>query len=160
MFFNQMVMTKWILTFLCLYLGLGLTLAQTPNPEYDAKLAEKLGADAYGMKSYVLVILKTGSVVIEDKALRDSLFRGHLDNIGRLADLGKLVVAGPLGKNEQQYRGIFILNVTNLDEARQLLESDPVIREKVLDVDLFLWYGSAALPEYLKVHRLIEQHRP
>lgn len=155
-----MVMTKWILTFLCLYLGLGLTLAQTPNPEYDAKLAEKLGADAYGMKSYVLVILKTGSVVIEDKALRDSLFRGHLDNIGRLADLGKLVVAGPLGKNEQQYRGIFILNVTNLDEARQLLESDPVIREKVLDVDLFLWYGSAALPEYLKVHRLIEQHRP
>jgi uncharacterized protein YciI len=160
MFFNQMVMTKWILTFLCLYLGLGLTMAQTPNPEYDAKLAEKLGADAYGMKSYVLVILKTGSVVIEDKALRDSLFRGHLDNIGRLADLGKLVVAGPLGKNEQHYRGIFILNVTNLEEARQLLESDPVIREKVLDVDLFLWYGSAALPEYLKVHRLIEQHRP
>lgn len=30
------------------------------NPVYDAALAEKLGADAYGMKSYVLVMLKTG----------------------------------------------------------------------------------------------------
>jgi uncharacterized protein YciI len=152
-------MTKWILTVICLCWSVGLTLAQTSNPDYDAKLAEKLGADAYGMKSYVLVMLKTGPVEVEDKAVRDSLFRGHLDNIGRLVDLGKLVVAGPLGKNEQHYRGIFILNVTNLDEARELLESDPVIREKVLEADLFLWYGSAALPEYLKVHRLIEKNK-
>ncbi len=28
--------------------------------DFDAELAEQLGADEYGMKSYILVILKTG----------------------------------------------------------------------------------------------------
>lgn len=30
------------------------------KPKYDADLAKKLGADPYGMKNYVFVILKTG----------------------------------------------------------------------------------------------------
>ena len=35
---------------------------KTNNPQYDAQLAEKLGADDYGMKSYILVMLKSGSI--------------------------------------------------------------------------------------------------
>ncbi|WP_260392461.1 hypothetical protein [Empedobacter falsenii] len=35
-------------------------------------------------------------------------FRGHLDNINRLVKEEKLVVAGPMGKNEKNYCGIFI----------------------------------------------------
>ncbi|HBK41165.1 MAG TPA: hypothetical protein DDZ57_06280, partial [Porphyromonadaceae bacterium] len=46
------------------------------NPAYDADLAEKLGADAYGMKNFVLVILKTGSNVTDDKAFITECFRG------------------------------------------------------------------------------------
>ena len=130
---------------------------QEVNPNYDQALAKSLGADDYGMKSYVLVILKTGDNRTESKALRDSLFAGHMDNIGRLAKLGKLVVAGPLGKNEQNYRGIFILNVTTLEEANELLLTDPAIKEKLLQADLYKWYGSAALPEYLKYHAKIEK---
>jgi len=34
--------------------------AQTNNPNYDKALADSLGADDYGMKSYVFVILKSG----------------------------------------------------------------------------------------------------
>jgi len=34
------------------------------NPNYDAKLAADLGADDYGMKKFVLVILKTGSILL------------------------------------------------------------------------------------------------
>ena len=30
------------------------------NPKYDAAAAERLGADQRGMRSYVLVVLKTG----------------------------------------------------------------------------------------------------
>ena len=75
--------------------------AQTDNPDYDKKLADSLGGDDYGMKSYILVILKTGENVITDKKITDSLFRGHMDNINNLAKNGKLVVAGPLGKNEK-----------------------------------------------------------
>lgn len=123
--------------------------AQSSNPRYDSTLASKLGADDYGMKKYVFVILKTGSNKSEDKAFRDSIFSGHLKNISRLADERELIVAGPLLKNEKQYRGLFILNVDNFEEANKLLETDPAIKAKFLEAELFIWYGSAALPSYL-----------
>ena len=140
---------KFILTiFLSLFVSYS-SLAQTPNPDYDSTLAQKLGADDYGMKSYVLAILKTGNNITTDKAFIDSCFRGHMNNISRLVDEGKLIVAGPLGKNENTYRGIFIFNVPTIEEAEQLVLTDPAINSKLLDADLYSWYGSAALPEYL-----------
>ena len=132
------------------------TKAQTINPKYDKHLADSLGADEYGMKMYVLVILKSG-VTINDKAKTDSLFRGHLQNIRRLANLGKLVVAGPLQKNEKEYRGIFILNAKTIEEAQSLLETDPAIQSKLLATELYRWYGSAALPMYLPASEKVEK---
>jgi len=38
--------------------------AQSDNPKFDQALATKLGADDYGMKMYVLVMLKTGTATI------------------------------------------------------------------------------------------------
>ena len=123
--------------------------AQSTNSKYNKALADSLGADDYGMKMYVLVLLKTGPVSISDKRNTDSLFAGHLQNIRRLANEGKLVVAGPLQKNEKDYRGIFILNVKTIETAKILLESDPAIKSGLLDPELYGWYGSAALPMYL-----------
>ena len=120
------------------------------NPKYDKALAESLGADEYGMKQYVLVMLKTGSNTTADKATTGKLFAGHMENIGRLVSEGKLIVAGPMQKNDKNYRGIFILNVKTIAEAEALLQSDPAVKEKLLDAECYVWYGSAALPEYLK----------
>jgi uncharacterized protein YciI len=129
------------------------------NENYNKALADSLGGDDYGMKSYVLVILKTGTNKIEDKAVLDSLFRGHFDNIVRLAAQKKLVVSGPIGKNEKAYRGIFILNVNTTTEASALLEGDPAIQSGLFDVEYYAWYGSAALPEYLKQHEKIQRKK-
>ena len=131
--------------------------AQSSSSNYDKELADSLGADDYGMKHYVLVILKTGDATITDKSVTDSLFRGHMQNINRLADSGKLIVAGPLQNNEKSYRGIFILNVNTIDEARKLLTTDPAIKAHLLDSELYGWYGSAALPMYLKFYEKIEK---
>lgn len=133
------------------------TIGQNINSGYDSTLAKTLGADEYGMKWYVFVILKTGSNNIEDKAKRDSLFAGHMANINRLAGMGKLIIAGPFGKNDKTYRGLFILNVKTIDEANELLQTDPAIKAKVFDVELYNWYGSAAILEYLKFHDKIEK---
>lgn len=126
-----------------------MSFTQTLNPEYDSALAQKWGADDYGMKSYVLAILKTGSNTTTDKYFIDSCFAGHMNNIMRLVEEGKLILAGPLGKNENTYRGIFIFNVPSIGEAEELVLTDPAINSKLLDADLYSWYGSAALPEYL-----------
>jgi len=118
-------------------------LGQSDNPKFDQALAKSLGGDDYGMKMYILVILKTGSFSPE-KRISDSLFMGHMQNIKRLADSGKLIVAGPMKKNERNYRGIFIMNIATLEEGRVLVDSDPAVRSKLLDAELFQWYGSAA----------------
>ena len=133
--------------------------AQLEQKEYDPALAKSLGADEYGMRWYVMAILKTGSNNLKDSVRRAALFADHFKNIGRLAEMGKLVVAGPFGKNDKSYRGIFILNVSTLEEAVELLQSDPTIRAKVLEAELFKWYGSAALPEYLKLQKKIQKTR-
>lgn len=130
------------------------------NSNYDKNLADSLGADDYGMKSYSLVMLKTGGGNIEDKAKVDSLFRGHLENIGRLAEAGKIIVAGPLGKNSNDYRGIFIFDESDKTKVAELLQTDPAIKADLLAYDIYNWYGSAALPVYLETHSKIGKIRP
>ncbi len=137
-----------------------LAAAQEPSHEYDSTMARQLGADDYGMKSYVLVILKTGPADIQDKALRDSLFLGHFANMRRLAEDKKLVVSGPLAANERDYRGIFIFDVETVEEAEQLLKGDPTVVAGIFDTELYPWYGSAALPVYLETARKISKRNP
>ena len=133
----------------------------TTNPNYNKELAVKLGGDDYGMKSYFFVILKTGTNNTTDKEFISESFRGHLDNINRLVEEGKLIVAGPLGKNENNYRGIFILNnIKSIEEAVELLQTDPAIKNGLLDYEIFTWYGSAALPEYLPFSDKIWKSKP
>jgi hypothetical protein len=67
------------------------------------------------------------------------------------------VVAGPFGKNNNNFRGLFILNTNSIDEAKSLLETDPAIKAKYLEPELYLWYGSAALQETLKIHEKVQK---
>ena len=135
-------------------------MAQNANPNYDAELAANLGADDYGMKSYVFAMLKSGGNLSTEKAVRDSCFRGHLDNIGRLVKANKLILAGPFGGNEDDFRGLFILNVATVAEAEDLLSTDPAISADFLKAVLYPWYGSAALSEYLKASDKVWKVKP
>ena len=110
------------------------------NPNYDKELADKLGGDDYGMKSYFFVILKTGTNTTADKELISESFRGHLNNLNRMVEEGKLIVAGPFGKNENNYRGIFIFNgIKSIEEAKELMQTDPAIKNGLLDYEIFTW---------------------
>lgn len=131
------------------------------NPDYDPVLANKLGGDDYGMKNYFWVILKTGTNTNTDKDFIAQSFRGHMDNINRLVKEGKLIVAGPLGKNEKNYRGIFVLtNIKSVEETKELLQTDPAIKNGLMDYEIFNWYGPAALPEYLPYSDKIWKTKP
>ena len=121
---------------------------------YDAALAERVGADDYGMKKYVLAFLKAGPNRDHDEAEARRLQRGHLDNIQRLAREGKLVLAGPF-MDDGEIRGLFIFDVRSVEEARALTESDPAIQAGRLVVELHPWYGSAGLVMLNDVHEAI-----
>ena len=134
--------------------------AQTTNPNYDEALAKKLGSDDFGMKNYVFVILKTGDNKTTDKEELNKLFRGHMENIQRLVDEKKLIVACPFGENDKTWRGLFILDVKTVEEAAALVQTDPAIKAGIFAVDLVPWYGSAALPEYLPASDKIWKEQP
>jgi len=128
----------------------------TTVPVYDEALARKLGADEYGMKKYVMAFLKSGSVKIQDSTEKANLQAAHLKNIGRMADEGKLIVAGPF-LDGQSIRGIYIFDVMSVEEAKKLTETDPAIKAGTLEMELRPWYGSAALIESLRIHKTLEK---
>ncbi|MBL1222080.1 hypothetical protein JET18_14610 [Chryseobacterium sp. L7] len=131
------------------------------KPKFNQELATSLGADKYGMKAYTIVMLTTGTAKIEDKAKMGELMKGHMTNIGKLADEGKILVAGPfLEKNKENYRGMFIFNTKSKEEVEQWVKTDPAVQAGVFSYEIFPWYGSAALPLYLKHHGEISQENP
>lgn len=129
--------------------------------KFDENLAKKLGADEYGMKRYVLAILKTGpnDASVKGKE-RDDAFKGHMANIGRLADEGKLAVAGPFMKNDRTYRGLFIFNVETVEEAEKLVMTDPAVRAGIFVFEMTPWYGSASLMATPEIHKKIAKTNP
>jgi uncharacterized protein len=143
-----------------LLVGVARLFADTPRPAaeaaiYNAELARQLGADDYGMKKYVIAFLKRGSTKLSGEDA-EQVQNAHLKNIIRLANEGKLVVAGPFG-DEGDVRGIFILNAETVEEAKNLTATDPAVQRGTLVFDLRPWYGSAALMEVTRIHKTIEK---
>lgn len=125
--------------------------------EYDSLYAQKLGADDYGMKTYVMAFLRSGKVSSKDKEESQRLQMEHLKNIVRLAEEGVLVLAGPFMSSDQDIRGIYIFDVATVEDAKKLTETDPAIQAGVLEMELIPWYGSAALVELNSIHKKIQK---
>jgi uncharacterized protein YciI len=130
----------------------------TPPASYDAALAARLGADDHGMRSYVMVLLKTGPKPMPAGPERDAMFRGHFANMTRLASEGKLVLAGPFD-GVDGWRGLFIFAVKTIDEARQLAATDPVLMQGEMVAEYHRYYGSAALMQVSETHERLAKKR-
>lgn len=114
-------------------------------------MANELGADNYGLRQYVFVYLKKGPNRDLPKEEADQLQRAHLEDITRLAEAGKLVLAGPF-MDDTDIRGIYIFAVESLEEAEKIALSDPAIQADSLSLELHPWYGSAALMNVNEMH--------
>lgn len=126
--------------------------ATADKPVYDGALARRLGADERGMRPYVLVILRTGPKRVPDGKARDAMFAGHFANIQRLADAGKLVLAGPFDDEGGDWRGLFVFAVETPAQARALVATDPVIASGEMVAEYHRWYGSAAAMTLPQIH--------
>jgi len=130
--------------------------SQEAAPAYDAELARSLGADDNGMRRYVLVILKTGPDKVPAGPERDEMFKGHFANMARLSAEGKLALAGPLDGVDGR-RGIFVMAVPDIEEARRLVATDPVIIKGEMVAEYHRYFGSAALMMVPRTHPKLQK---
>lgn len=112
--------------------------AQAPANPREFEMKE--GDTVYVMKQYIMVFLKRGekaNTFSEEK--RKELQAGHMENMGRLSKLGKLIVAGPFG-DDTDLRGIFIMDCESIEEAKALVETDPSIQAGRLQAEYHPWW--------------------
>lgn len=126
---------------------------------YDSVLAADLGADEYGMRSYVMALLRAGPSRDQSPEEAARLQRAHLDNIGRLHEEGKLVLAGPF-LDGGELRGIYLFDMDSVGEAEAWTATDPAIQAGRLVMEMHPWYGSAALLEVSSIHARIARKSP
>ena len=87
---------------------------------------------------YLAFLVRGEKWTAEKTPQTEEIQKAHLANIGRLAEMKKLVVAGPFGDNGN-LRGIFVFRVNSLEEARALTLTDPAVKAGRLALDLHPW---------------------
>jgi uncharacterized protein YciI len=92
--------------------------------------------------NYFFVFLKTNpDKEVLPEAEVEAIQSAHLKNIERLWKEGKLPVAGPF----EGGGGLFIFNTETIEEAKELLETDPAVKAGRFKLEIYpfeIYYGS------------------
>ena len=110
----------------------------------DSQTAKK-AEPQYEMTRYVVGLFHRGpnsSPQQTDESRR--IQEGHMANIRKMAETGKLIVAGPF-TDGGDLRGILIFKLDSVDEARALVEADPAVQAGRLTIELHPWFAAAGL---------------
>lgn len=109
---------------------------------YDEKEAHEF-AESMGMTVYHVFLLKKGPTWSPESTPEiDALQEAHLANLRRLAEMGKLVLNGPLLDSfatSGEIRGIGVLKTDTLREAEELVATDPMVKVGRLVFELHAW---------------------
>jgi uncharacterized protein len=91
-----------------------------------------------------VTFLFRGKNRITDKAAAAELQRGHLANMGRLHEEGKLILAGPF-LDDTDLRGIAIFDSDSVEAVRGYWVEDPAVKAGTLRVEVHPWYSAKGI---------------
>ena len=92
------------------------------------------------LKQYYFVMLVKGPHRDDiDSLSLAKIQEGHMANINKMAESGKLQIAGPFG-DDGNWRGIFIFDVATEEEVKELLKDDPAIQSGRLAYEIHPWW--------------------
>lgn len=116
-----------------------LMLAHFSNAQREFSYTE--GDTTYTMKRYVFMMLDSGGVKSKDSTEAAKFQEMHLAHLNKLAEDGKLIVAGPF-EGGGEHRGLLIFDVETVEEALQLEGEDPSVKSGRLKMNAFYWWGA------------------
>jgi len=108
------------------------------HPWWSEDVMKKPSSPIKLTTAYLALLTRGAKWTPEKTPATEELQKAHMANIIRLAEMKKLVVAGPFGDNGQ-LRGIFVFKVASIDEARALTETDPAVQAGRLAIDIHPW---------------------
>lgn len=108
------------------------------HPWWSEDVMKKAAAPLKFETAYLGFLSRGEKWTPEKTPATEDLQKAHLANINRLAQMKKLVVAGPFGDNGD-LRGIFVFRVASLEEAKTLATTDPAVQAGRLAIDLHPW---------------------
>ena len=108
------------------------------HPWWAEDVMKKTETPQKMMTAYLAFLVRGDKWTAERTPQTEEIQKAHLANIGRLAEMKKLVVAGPFG-DDGNLRGIFVFRVASLEEARTLTLTDPAVKAGRLALDLHPW---------------------
>lgn len=99
------------------------------------------GDTTYTMKRYVFMMLDRGTTKSKDSLEAAKYQELHLAHLNKLAEEGKLIVAGPF-EGGGDHRGLLIFDVESVEEALKLEGEDPSVKSGRLKMNAFYWWGA------------------
>src|SRR5262245_58938690 len=94
------------------------------------------------IRQYWFVMLTAGSNRSQDSVTAAKIQQGHLANINRLYNEGKLKVAGPFG-DEGKWIGLLIFDCETKEEVEKLVKTDPAVAVGRLNYEIHSWWRVA-----------------
>jgi uncharacterized protein YciI len=116
---------------------------KTPAQPIAAKYDLQSDTTVYSeeMKRFWLVLLKKGPDRNQDSISRVKIQAAHLANITRLAQEGKIIMAGPIGV-ENDIQGIFLMNCADSAEVERIVRTDTAVITGRLVMEYYPWWSA------------------
>ncbi|HEY2963105.1 MAG TPA: YciI family protein [Pyrinomonadaceae bacterium] len=108
------------------------------HPWWSEPVMKKITAPQKTETAYLAFLVRGDKWTADKTPETEAIQKAHLANIGRLAEMKKLVVAGPFG-DDGALRGIFVFRVDSIEEARSLAATDPAVQAGRLALQIHPW---------------------
>lgn len=102
---------------------------------------EFITAEGDTMKRYVFMLLEAGDNRNQDSVQAMTIQKGHMDHLNKMAESGKLIMAGPFEQGDP-YRGLLIFDLETIEEAEMMEQGDPAVMAGRLKMKTFYWWSA------------------
>lgn len=106
---------------------------------FDVTIADS----TYHMKQYWFVLYSTGAdTTALDSATSADLLKAHLEHQDMQGKRGLIVMGGPYGANEVDWRGLLLYDCDSREEVEGYLRQDPLVQRRRLAYTIAPWFGA------------------
>jgi uncharacterized protein len=98
-----------------------------------------VGGVGMGLKQYIYTLKLIPNLLEEGNwtERENQVVKDHFENLQRLLKRGTLILAGKTDGIDKETFGIVILQTETEEEAQELMQNDPTVREGIMTAELF-----------------------